>query len=65
LGDATTAVTEYLTVAETAVILARSQQTVRGWIRTGRLAAVRDPGHGVLVPIAALRALEPVVVKET
>jgi excisionase family DNA binding protein len=51
------AIPDYVTVAETATLLGRDRETIYRWVRAGRLTAVRDPGGGVLIPIAALRAL--------
>ena len=49
---------EYLTVAEVAAALARSEPTVRRRIRAGELPAVQLGGHrsGVRIPRAGLQA---------
>jgi predicted site-specific integrase-resolvase len=45
---------ELLTVAETALELRRSAQTIRRWIRLGKLDVVRTPSGQLLIPIDAL-----------
>lgn len=45
---------DYVTVRDAAVLTGRGESTIRRWIVDRRLTAVRDPGGGVLVPLAAL-----------
>lgn len=60
LAPKRTVTPDFVTVSEVAVLLGRSQSTIRAWIRDGRLPARRDFGGGVLVPLDALRAMPPV-----
>lgn len=47
---------EFLSVAEAAKACRTTPQTIRRWIRAGRIKAVQ-PFHVILVPVAEIRRL--------
>lgn len=57
-----TVAADYVSVREASVLLGVSQDTVRGAVERGELAA-RRVGRRIVIPIAALRELEPVATR--
>jgi excisionase family DNA binding protein len=49
--------TNYFTVRQVAVKLGFSEKTLRNWIDSGRLAAVRVGPHSLRIPESALTSL--------
>ena len=57
-----TVAADYVKVAEAAVLLGVSEDAIRDAVERGELPA-RRLGRRILIPIAALRELEPVVTR--